>query len=424
MAPRLNYGPRLKRFSYTPPEEDAKLNILEGSVRSGKTWALIPKILYACRYSVRGWRIITGVSKSSIFVNVLNDLFDLVGPSNYNYNQQSGLLKLCKSNWIVKGAIDEGSEKYLRGMTVAVAICDEVTLMPREFFNMLLARMSPPGARLYATTNTDSPLHWLKTEYLDNDELRKAGLLFSIHCTMDDNPNLSPEFVESQKKLFKGLFYARLIEGKWVMAEGGIYRDCWWNELKFKEAPLAITYPGARTDRWISVDYGTDHPQVYLEFCDDGTTIWVTREWCWDSKKEMWQLTDSQYADKLIEFMGPNRGCQIICPPETAHFKAELMSRGLWVTDADSAVKEGIKTVTAIMGRQMIRIHESCKGLIREIETYAWDQQAAKHGDEKPIKSNDDHVDCLRYGLHGKIPMWRIMGASMKIPIVLPQRNL
>jgi hypothetical protein len=122
--------------------------------------------------------------------------------------------------------------------------------------------------------------------------------------------------------------------------------------------------------------------------------------------------------------MGPNRGARIIVPPEAASFKAELWSRGLWVTDADNDVKEGIKTVTSIMGRQMVRIHESCKGLIREIETYAWDPQAAKHGDEKPIKSNDDHVDCLRYGLHGKIPMWRIMGASMKVPIMLPQRNL
>ena len=90
---RLNFGPRLKEFAYRPLELDARINILEGSVRAGKTWALIPKILYACRYPVNGWRIMTGQSKQTIFRNVLADLFNLIGPRHYSYNQQSGLLR-------------------------------------------------------------------------------------------------------------------------------------------------------------------------------------------------------------------------------------------------------------------------------------------------------------------------------------------
>jgi len=81
--PHLNFGERLRRFAYRPIELDARINLLDGAVRSGKTWALHPKTLYACRYPVNGWRVITGVSKQTIFNNVLNDLFNLVGPSNY-----------------------------------------------------------------------------------------------------------------------------------------------------------------------------------------------------------------------------------------------------------------------------------------------------------------------------------------------------
>ena len=80
---RLNYGPRLKEFAFRPLELDRRINVLEGSVRSGKTWALHPKILQACRYNVNGWKVLTGVSKQTIFNNVLNDLFNIVGPSNY-----------------------------------------------------------------------------------------------------------------------------------------------------------------------------------------------------------------------------------------------------------------------------------------------------------------------------------------------------
>lgn len=51
---------------------------------------------------------------------------------------------------------------------------------------MLLSRMSPEGARLYGTTNPDSPFHWLKANYLDNEELRTGGILWSQHFTMED----------------------------------------------------------------------------------------------------------------------------------------------------------------------------------------------------------------------------------------------
>jgi Phage terminase large subunit len=202
----FNFGYRAERFAMRPPEQDCPINILEGAVRSGKTWCLHPKAIYCCDYDVGGRKVITGVSKQSVYNNVLTDLFDLVGPRNYSYNRNTGQLKLCDSEWLVIGAKDEGSERYIRGLTVGVALCDEVSLMPQSFFQMLLSRMSPQGARLYGTTNPDSPYHWLKAEYLDNEELRAGRILWSDHFTMADNPNLGPRYVESQKRLYTGSF--------------------------------------------------------------------------------------------------------------------------------------------------------------------------------------------------------------------------
>ncbi len=408
--PRLNYGPRLKHFAYRPLELDSPINILEGSVRSGKTWALHPKILRACRYPVNGWRFLTGTSKDSIFTNVLNDLFSMIGPSNYHYNHQSGLLRLFQSTWKVMGAKDEGSEKFLRGATIGVAVCDEVVLMPKGFFQMLLTRMSPTGARFYGSTNPDSPMHWLKTDYIDDPVLRAKGLLSTIHVTMDDNPNLSPEYVATQKALYKGMFYQRYILGLWVMAEGSIYRDAWSDELLYDDSttPLGLYAPGGYVDRWVSVDCGVDHPQVYLEYHDDGETVWVSNEYRWDSRREMRQKTDGQYADDLVEFMGRNRSCQVILPPECASFKAELLLRGIWVTEAENEVLEGIQSVSGLMAKRKLRIHrERCASLVSKIQTYCWDQKAALRGVEQPLKQDDDDPDALRYGVHRKIPRFR-----------------
>src|SRR5271170_1553141 len=128
MPPLLNYGSRLKRYAFRDLSLDAKINLLVGSVRSGKTWTQHGKILRGCKYPVTGWRLITGQSKSSIYNNVLNDLFNLIGPRNYSYNQQSGIAKIFGVPWLVMGANDLGSEKVLRGLTVGIAVCDEVVL--------------------------------------------------------------------------------------------------------------------------------------------------------------------------------------------------------------------------------------------------------------------------------------------------------
>jgi hypothetical protein len=39
----INYGHHAERFAMRPLEKDYPINILEGAVRSGKTWSLVPK---------------------------------------------------------------------------------------------------------------------------------------------------------------------------------------------------------------------------------------------------------------------------------------------------------------------------------------------------------------------------------------------
>jgi hypothetical protein len=173
-------------------------------------------------------------------------------------------------------------------------------------------------------------------------------------------------------------------------------------------APVGLKGTGGHVDRWISVDVGVDHPQVYLEFYDDGEIIWVTREYYWDSHKQMAQKTDGQYADDLMKFMGGDNACQIIVSPEAASFKAELAMRGLWVTDAENAVLEGIQAVSIIFSKRMIRIHRDCQELIKGIESYAWDERAALRGEERPIAIWNDAADALRYGTFGKVPGYRV----------------
>jgi PBSX family phage terminase large subunit len=417
MPNKLNYGPRLEKVAMRPPEADAKINILVGSVRSGKTFALHAKILYLCNYDVGGRRFMTGVSKASIKTNVLTDLFDLVGSKNYHYNSQSGELSLFNSDWLVYGAKDEGSEKYLRGATIGAAVCDEAVLMPQSYWQMLLTRMSPPGARLYATTNSDTSEHWLKRQYLDNQELIDDGTLWWDSYTMADNPNLDPSYIESQKKLYTGVFYDRMILGLWNMAGGACYADCWGPWTLYDEAtrPRGLYGQGGYADHLIGVDYGTVNPCVFVDVIDDGSALWVDNEYYWDSKKEQRQKVDAEYARDLAKFIDESNCKQapkILIDPSAASFRAELNMRGdMWVVECNNDVIEGIRRTSSALKQKKLRFHkDKCPNSLREHVGYAWDAAKAKLGKEEPVKRADHTCDGVRYVVNEVFKFdWRLM---------------
>jgi len=403
---------KARRFVARDPADDAFINILEGSIRSGKTWAMIPKLLVLCSYKVQGKRVILGVSKQTVYNNVLSDLFDFVGTENYDYNRQTGDLSIFGVRWIVIGAKDEGSEKYIRGLTVGIAYVDEATLIPRSSFLMLLSRMSHHAARLYATTNPDTPFHFLKVDYLDSKEMRQSGDVWSEHFTLRDNHSLTPAKVRQYERMYHGVFYQRFILGRWVIAEGSIYRDCWQEDkLLYDQVdePVGLRGQGGHVRRWITIDYGTVNACVFLDWYDDGKLFYLVNEYYWDSVAQGRQKTDSEYAEDLITFMGRGAAAEIIVDPSAASFKLELSKRGLWVSDAKNEVIDGIRLTSTALGNGLIRINRTaCPVTCRQMPNYAWDEKAKQRGEEKPLKQMDHTCDGFRYFCETCIDPWRM----------------
>lgn len=417
------FGRKSHNFIMRDPKEDKRYTILLGSVRSSKTFTLSAKqIVQLSRYELppNAKRLMTGATKQTLYRNVLIDIFNIVGESNYSYNGQTGELWLFGVQWFCLGAKDEASYRQILGMTVGLAVGDEVVEYPKSFLAQLFLRMSPTGARAYFSTNTGNPYCYLKAEVIDKFA---AASLEVINFGLADNPNIDEEakcaIIASQT----GVYYKRYILAQWVVAEGSIYRDSFAEELnlfdgtivvdgktvELQTEPIGLRAQGGHVDHWYSVDAGVDHPQCHLEYYDDGDVIWVTREQRWDSREQMRQKTDGQYVDDLVAFGAT--GHQVIIPPEAASLKAEAISRGLWVTDADNAVKEGIHTVSTMFSRRKLRISKrGCPELAKRVPNYAWDDNAAKRGVEQPLKVEDDDNDSLRYGVHGKIPNWRVIG--------------
>lgn len=416
----MPFGQRVHNFAFRAPEQDAKMNVLSGSVRSAKTWSTLVKAVLLCSYEVAGRRVLTGVSKQTVYQNVLMDLFEIVGSKNYKYNRSTGELKLFGTDWLVIGAHDEGSERIIRGMTVGIVICDELVKMPHTFFMMLVSRMSPAGARLYATTNPDHPLHWVNVEILENTKYSR-GLngadLWAETFTMDDNPSLEESYKEFLKRSFTGVWFKRFVLGLWVAASGSIYGDALSEDNLYDEAPLGLRTRGGHVEHWVAVDYGTVNPCVFIDIYDTGNIVYFEREYYFDSRREGRQKTDSQYADDMLDFIGrdkdPREWPGVIIDPSAASFRAELTARGLHVIDADNSVDDGLRRVSTMLQRKLIRINRACREGLREMQSYAWNPRPGESGRDEPLKKNDHF--CFAAGARIQTPSGEVCIESLSV---------
>lgn len=207
-----------------------RLNLLEGSVRSGKTW--ISLILWAMWIASRPkghLYLMTGKTMQTLKRNCLLPLQELVGENNLSFSLASKEGQLFGRKMMLEGANDAKSENKIRGITLGGAYADELTLYPEDFFVMLLSRLSVPGAKFFGTTNPDKPRHWLKVKYMDD----KAVNMLCFKFLIDDNTMLDKEYIESIKKEYQSVFYERFINGAWVSAEGCIYTTFADNSKRF-----------------------------------------------------------------------------------------------------------------------------------------------------------------------------------------------
>jgi len=382
---------------------DARLNILDGSVRSGKTISSLVAWIYFVKQAPPGELLMVGKTERTLKRNILDPLEQIVGTRNFKYNRGLGEVHLLGRRIYVAGANDERSEGKIRGMTLAGAYCDELSLYPESFFTMLLSRLSVGGARLLGTTNPDSPYHWLKARYLDR--ARELDLRH-WHFTLDDNLNLDPAYVEALKLEYTGLWYKRFILGLWAMAEGAIYD-------MFRDDVNTVSnndLPDTFLKRFIGIDFGQGNPTTFLKFGltyqDSKPVLWQYDEYYHDGRKEGSKILP-RYAMDLSNFIGDEYIDAILIDPSALALINQCRADGMKnIRPANNEVLEGIATVSSFLGTGRLKIvKERCPNTLREYNSYIWDAKAQLRGEDKPLKEHDHCMDATRYVCHTLFPV-------------------
>jgi PBSX family phage terminase large subunit len=378
-------------------EATARINIAHGAVRSGKSVGLEQyRWPWYIRNAPQGDLLMAAKTLKALERNVLRPMQDLYGKRRVTYSLGKKEAHVLGRRVELEGGNDAQAESKIRGMTLAGAMVNEATLVPEDFFKQILARMSVAGARLYATTNPDSPYHWLKTDYLDREEEPDINLR-QWRFLLEHNTFLDPGYVKALKAEYTGLWYKRFILGLWVLAAGAVY-DMWDEE---EHVGLPAEYAGQDPyAHLIGIDYGTSNPCVYLDIALYGSRekphAHVTRERFYDGRTER-QKTDQQHLDDLQRFREPiARKHHDYVDPSAASFRAA--GRGL--READNSVLDGIRFVASLLGSGRLTVDPACENVRREFAAYVWDERAQQRGEDKPSKEHDHCMDALRYALY------------------------
>lgn len=382
-----------------------RINILEGSVRSGKTWiSLVLWAFWVGTMPVQYDYLMCAKSLTTLKRNCLVLLEELVGSKNFKFSLAAKEGSLFGRRIYLEGANDARSEAKIRGMTLQGAYCDELTQFPEDFFAMLLSRLSVPGAKLIGTTNPDNPHHWLKINYLDSTNID----LLDVHFLIDDNTTLDAEYVANIKREYVGVFYDRFILGLWKSAEGAIYRDFADNTGNYllDEPPSNIVYAV------LGMDFGGNgsaHAIICTGFSARLQRVVILDEYY---RKEI--ITPSQLEADTCDFI---RKCQSKYKVHDMYCDSaeQVLIRGIKgsITRERIAInvhnaRKGeiinrIRFTTGIMSQGRFFIVKHCKHATDAFQSAVWD---SKKLDDVRLDNGDynvDSLDAFEYSVENKI---------------------
>ena len=378
-----------------------RLNIFEGSVRSGKTYiSMIMWGFWVAGSPQESGYLMAGKTLTTLKRNVLEPMCGIFG-GNFTYSLSKKEARLFGRRVYLEGAANAEAESKIRGMTLRGAYCDELTLFGEDFFVMLLSRLSERGAKLFATTNPDSPTHWVKRDYLDNT----AVDLLSFHFTLDDNIFLPREYTAQLKAEFCGVFYDRFILGRWVAAEGRVYDGFTQGCIISPQELAERLAQGRLITSAVGVDYGGNSSAsafVHVGFDAGFTNVYVLSEY-YDARNRSAESLIAAFAEYAAH---ERERFPVLCAAYCDSAEQLLVKsfRHAVRLEVKNALKKPINTRINMLNRLIAsgRFHVSaeCPHVIEALRTAVWDERDI-HKDVRLDNgtTNIDSLDAMEYAL-------------------------
>jgi phage terminase large subunit len=240
--------------------------------------------------------------------------------------------------------------------------------------------------QLFAATNPEGPNHHLYKFFFEN----KADDRLLIQTTPYDNPYNPPEYLKLLEDTLTGIRRERLLFGKWVQAEGVIYKS--FDYLKHVRPVILSTefqsfkhffagadsnFPLPRAGAIFGIK-GNGEVILLDEFYKENSPVEELAQWFSDFAKH-YSITLTVYHD----------------PSDPEAIVTLNKMQGLRCDKALNSVNPGISQVATLLEQGKLFINSSCVNAIKFFQSYRW-----KAGTQDMPEKRDDHLmDAIRYGI-------------------------
>lgn len=281
---------------------------------------------------------------------------------------------------------------------------EEATEFTEDDFNEITARMRGRASswrQIILTTNPGPPSHWIYQRLISKKE---ASIYFSSNKDNKYNPS---DYDDILNRL-TGMQRLRLKEGKWVQAEGVVYKDFNRDEHIIEPFYIPESWKRIRV-----IDFGYNNPFVCLWMAKDPiyNHIYVYRQH---------YLTNFIVQDhaKIIKQYSYNERYESTIADHDAEDRATLEREGIDTIAAFKPIIPGIQAVQARLRKEPetdpklyffneLPVYEDNElknkkrvwCIQQEIESYVYKNTSSTNIKEEPLKENDHAMDCLRYGV-------------------------
>ena len=291
--------------------------ICDGAVRSGKTLSMgLGFFLWACS-SFRGARFgICGKTIASLRRNVLTELLPKLQALGFAVSEKrtENLVRVTyqgrSNDFYVFGGRDESSAALIQGITFAGILLDEVALMPRSFVEQACARCSVSGSRLWFNCNPEGRA----TGSITSGSSARSSATACI-CTSPwrTTPRSPPPSASAMSGSTPGYSTGGSSSANGSQRRGASTTSSTRRRLRRR--------PAARLSAGTSpCDYGTVNPASFGLWGLQNGVWYRVREFYFDSRREMRQMTDAEYADALAGLAGERRIEAVVVDPSAASF--------------------------------------------------------------------------------------------------------
>ena len=393
--------------------DDKPVNILCGSVRSGKTWVACFKFGLRVLNSDKDAKfMMVGSTLKSLESNCFKYFKSFFG-SYFSYTLSNKTAMLFGHEIRLEGAPNERAVDKITGDTLAGAFVDEIQIIPKNFVMQLYSRCSDGNGFIYGTCNPRHPQHWLYKEWIKGKDMQDV-LAYWVFV-VSDNKFLPKKYVDSLSKLFTGVFYERNVLAKWIAAEGVVFSNFANNHSKYVVDTVdrsKIAFACAGIDFGGNKSGSTIVITGFYNNVKDGLVVLHSAK-LKDLKGEIDPVRLNKWVIENIKEFKSKWNIPIIqlnCDSAEQYLEAgirnEIRISGLNIPTVDAKkieIIDRIKFVQRAFALGILSIYKDCETLINSLDELVWND---KKLDDKLLddgSTDNDTWDAFSYSFEKQI---------------------